>query len=250
MQCPICNYLIGRNNYSRHIKKCDGTYVPNEQKPKYHLDHNDLFCKFCHKECKNLNSLAQHELRCPSNVNRYAYNQLGSYSQNTRKGTTKETNTDVAKQVNTMLNMYANGYVSPNKGRKHDFKYIYNDYNQQQIQKWLDYIETCSVEFYVYDVSTFDFNGKIYKVLKTHSNIYKRYYPFEHNYIADLYLNNKLSNVNTVHHIDRNTLNNDIHNLMVFKTSDDHKRFHNSKYAKLIYDENTHLFECVLDKSI
>ena len=51
-----------------------------------------------------------------------------------------------------------------------------------------------------------------------------------------------------VHHIDKNSLNNDIHNLLVFNTSDDHKRFHNSKYAWLTYDEETHFFSCVMKR--
>lgn len=36
----------------------------------YHLDHEDLVCKFCGKECKNKNSLVQHEIRCKLNPNK------------------------------------------------------------------------------------------------------------------------------------------------------------------------------------
>ena len=36
--------------------------------------------------------------------------------------------------------------------------------------------------------------------------------------------------------------------LLVFIDGGNHKRFHNSKYAYLIYDENTHLFSCELRK--
>lgn len=35
---------------------------------------NDLFCRYCNKQCKNLNSLKQHELRCKFNPNHLAYN--------------------------------------------------------------------------------------------------------------------------------------------------------------------------------
>lgn len=35
---------------------------------------NKLECKFCGKECKNRNSLAQHEIRCPENPDKIANN--------------------------------------------------------------------------------------------------------------------------------------------------------------------------------
>ena len=37
-----------------------------------HVDHDGLNCKYCNKLCKNKNSLAQHECRCPKNPNRVA----------------------------------------------------------------------------------------------------------------------------------------------------------------------------------
>ena len=69
---------------------------------------------------------------------------------------------------------------------------------------------------------------------------------FEHDFIVSLYLS--LGTNNTVHHVDGNPKNNDITNLIVFKTNGEHKRFHNSKYAWLIYDEATHKFNCILNK--
>lgn len=39
--------------------------------------HDDLFCKYCGKQCKNLNSLKQHEIRCKSNPNRVKSVYLG-----------------------------------------------------------------------------------------------------------------------------------------------------------------------------
>lgn len=35
-------------------------------------ERTDLFCKFCNKSCKNLNSLKQHEVRCKDNPERIA----------------------------------------------------------------------------------------------------------------------------------------------------------------------------------
>ena len=67
--------------------------------------------------------------------------------------------------------------------------------------------------------------------------------------MANIYLNDKLESHNTVHHIDNNPANNNISNLMVFETNNEHKRFHNSKYAKLTYNEDTHKFHCIIDKN-
>lgn len=52
-----------------------------------------LVCKFCHKICKNKNSLSQHELRCPRNLDRInvyieGFNTVGRQAWN--KGLTKD----------------------------------------------------------------------------------------------------------------------------------------------------------------
>ena len=51
----------------------------------------DLFCEFCGKQCKSLNSLNQHSTRCKENPNRKDFNKLGKYSSENRKGQTKDT---------------------------------------------------------------------------------------------------------------------------------------------------------------
>lgn len=50
----------------------------------------------------------------------------------------------------------------------------------------------------------------------------------------------------TIHHINKNRKDNRPGNLLMFKTSEAHKRFHSSNKAWLTYDEKTHLFDCVL----
>lgn len=59
-----------------------------------------LYCKFCGKECKNINSLTQHQIKCQKNPNRYGLRPKESYinlSDESRKklgwskGLTKET---------------------------------------------------------------------------------------------------------------------------------------------------------------
>ena len=83
-----------------------------------------LCCMFCGKECKNLNSLKQHEIRCPSNPNRRAFNNLGEYSHRTRRGQTKETNVDILKYAESLKKKYQSGW-NPLKGRTRILNYIY-----------------------------------------------------------------------------------------------------------------------------
>ena len=61
-ECPVCKKQISASNYQRHINA--------HNKPHRYLrfvDHDGLNCKYCGKLCKNKNSLAQHEIRCPKN---------------------------------------------------------------------------------------------------------------------------------------------------------------------------------------
>ena len=73
--CPYCGRKISKNTFNKHIK-CheNGNFEKRKSKTQYHLDHDDLFCKFCRKECKNKNSLRQHEIRCKNNPNRITTN--------------------------------------------------------------------------------------------------------------------------------------------------------------------------------
>lgn len=247
-QCPICKEFIGSNNYNQHIKKCDGSYIKKVHKDKYVLDHDDLFCKFCHKECKSKNSLVQHELRCKENPNRKDFEKLTNYIRENVKGKNKSNCDSIAKQSETMKNKFQNGFISPCKGKHICFDYLYELHNTEEIDKWIHYIDSLNITFPFYETV----NHGEYKIIRkgqTKANNAVKVL-FEHNYIANLYLNNQLQDSNTVHHIDKNKQNNDIHNLLVFETWDDHKRFHNSKYAYLIYDEITHLFRCELFKTI
>lgn len=63
-------------------------------------------------------SLTQHELRCAQNPDRRDFHNLSDYIQNNRKGKTKDSCAEIARQVSTMAIKYANGYVSPLAGRK------------------------------------------------------------------------------------------------------------------------------------
>ena len=69
--CIYCGKLITVCNYNKHLRGHENSnYDKFNSKNHYHLDHEDLFCKFCHKECKNKNALVQHECRCKLNPNK------------------------------------------------------------------------------------------------------------------------------------------------------------------------------------
>lgn len=80
-------------------------------------------CKYCGKECKNKNSLTQHELRCKKNPNKLKSG-IEFYNESTHdvwnKGLTKETDARVLKQSITIKNRYKNGDILPYfLGKKH-----------------------------------------------------------------------------------------------------------------------------------
>lgn len=69
IRCEYCGRDISSSNYSKHIRSHkNGNFY--KQNSRYKIDHTDLFCKYCGKECKNKNSLIQHEIRCKENKNR------------------------------------------------------------------------------------------------------------------------------------------------------------------------------------
>lgn len=66
--CEICGKEITKNNIEKHLQSHENT---DSKAYHYHVTHEGLNCQFCGKLCKNKNSLAQHELRCKMNLNRY-----------------------------------------------------------------------------------------------------------------------------------------------------------------------------------
>ena len=103
IKCELCGREISKSNFTKHLKSHEnGNFDKNNSK--YHVDHNDLFCKYCGKECKNKNSLAQHEIRCRENPDRInveieGLNNVGHKSWN--KGLTKEIDERVKKGFET-----------------------------------------------------------------------------------------------------------------------------------------------------
>lgn len=72
---------------------------------------DNLYCQYCNKQCKNLNSLKQHEIRCKENPNHkessfIEYNKIAW-----NKGLTKETDERVAKGAKTFNDKLASGEI-------------------------------------------------------------------------------------------------------------------------------------------
>lgn len=65
----------------------------------------------------------------------------------------------------------------------------------------------------------------------------------EHRIVATRILGRELTNKEVVHHKDKDKTNNSPGNLMIFKTSSDHARFHSGQYSKLICDNG--VYECI-----
>ena len=208
---------------------------------------NPQYCPHCNKLCKSINSYKQHICRCKNNPNRIesARRDFAEQYKNLpeevkqrmawSKGLTKEVSNSIRLSVE---------HRPPHSS----IIYVYEDYNLEQIQKWLSYIKDINV-VYDYELTKHNHNEG-YKIISSKCVISDNgNFVFEHDFIANILLGGKLSKSNTVHHIDKDRTNNSKDNLMVFVDSNNHKRFHNSKYAKLVYDENTHLFSCYIDKS-
>ena len=62
--CKYCNREISKSNITKHENACKGPKIS------YKLNHDGLNCQFCGKECKNRNSLCNHERMCKQNPNK------------------------------------------------------------------------------------------------------------------------------------------------------------------------------------
>ena len=246
--CPNCGREITKATLNKHYLACIN---PNSKlntvgkfKPLPLRDAGDQTCHFCGKLCKNLNSVKQHECRCKENPGRKAFANLSNYVNSESKD---ERSSRCNKSGSTLKQKYDAGFISPIKGRKIVFEYIYAQHNDLEISNWLNYVSNKIIDIPEYEIINHPEGYKVIsKAYFKENNSIKLY--FEHMLIANLLIDNQLSKGNTVHHIDRNRSNNDKMNLMIFATSDDHKRYHNSPYAYLIYNEEIHLFTCELHK--
>ena len=78
-------------------------------------------CKFCGRECKNRNSLINHESCCKENPNKTQLN-ISRHRKSHRawnKGLTKETDARIAKGTSTLKEGYASGRLIPSQTGRH-----------------------------------------------------------------------------------------------------------------------------------
>lgn len=250
--CPICGREVQRMSFNRHLKACqnpNSRLNKNKSVASHQANREDRVCNFCGKELKNYRACVQHEIRCNKNPNRKDFDKLVEYIKTNRKGKTSDNCEDIRKQIETIKLKYSNGYINPCRNRKVTFQYVYEDHNNSEIQKWLLYVKSLDVEYPKmsklkhpegYEIVS----GQQYKDKNTVKVL------FVHDYIANILLDGKLKLSNCVHHINKIRDDNRFENLMVFKDSDSHKRFHNSKNAYIEYDELTHLFSCCIKQTI
>lgn len=123
IQCEICDQFISKNNITRHLQRHENNPKSFQIKEIYKLDHNDLFCKFCQKECKNKNSLIQHEIRCYINPERKISKGKSSIKgEKSRvpwnRGKTKETDERIARSSD-LVKLYYSTHDGSFKGKHH-----------------------------------------------------------------------------------------------------------------------------------
>lgn len=96
--CELCGAEISKSNYTKHLKR--HKEHPETFKECYKVTHEGLNCQFCNKECKSINSLTQHEMRCSANPNHIEHtlpNNTGKPAWN--KGLTMETDERVLRNT-------------------------------------------------------------------------------------------------------------------------------------------------------
>lgn len=239
--CPRCGVEVSAQNLSRHLNRCNGDgfgYYKKITPPE------NLSCPFCGKLCKNLNSYRQHSVRCKSNPDRKAFDSFSNYIRDYRKGQTANTCPEVAKQVKTVKDKYKNGFVSPVRGRKIIVNYLYQQHNEEEIGKWLYWLNK-------QDLATIQYLDPI-GYWEGYAIVYEgngKGTTFQQNHVMKQLLGDNYPDGCTVHHINKNRSDNNIYNLMVFDNSKHHKQFHYSKYAYLTYNEDNHLFSCEIIKN-
>ena len=133
VQCELCGRMISKSNIKSHLRSHENGKF-HERQPKHaSIDHDDLFCKHCGRECKNRNSLIQHEIRCKENPNRLSFavpsirfTAKGRTPWN--KGLTKETDERLARYANKSREIYPETELSR---QLDDDGRLYHDYRER-----------------------------------------------------------------------------------------------------------------------
>ena len=117
IKCEICGQEISKSNYSKHLRR-HNNHPETFKDYSYKLNHDGLICQFCGKECKNRNSLCNHERLCKNNPNRqespFTKWNMSIEKRCWNKGLTKETDERIAKAALKKSNT-----MKGRPGRKH-----------------------------------------------------------------------------------------------------------------------------------
>ena len=120
--CELCGQEISKSNYTKHLRRHQD-HPETFKHSSWKLTHDGLTCQYCGKECKNRNSLCNHERLCSKNPNRQEFIREGFNNQGHvawNKGLTKETNDTLMKFSEDLHRKYQNKeLVPPWLGRKH-----------------------------------------------------------------------------------------------------------------------------------
>lgn len=122
VKCAHCDREISKSNLAKHEQAC----LAKNNKVSYKLTHEGLVCQFCGKECKNRNSLCNHERMCKQNPNRQTGVGFGTFNANRKTGKvnswntglTAETDERVRKQ-SSALRLYYETHNGSWTGRTH-----------------------------------------------------------------------------------------------------------------------------------
>lgn len=110
--CELCGQEISASNYQRHLRRHE-EHPETFKEHKYKLNHEGLTCQFCGKECKNRNSLCNHERLCKENPDKQTITNPGGSKTKGRipwnKGLTKDTDERVKRLSEILQKKYKSG---------------------------------------------------------------------------------------------------------------------------------------------
>lgn len=132
VSCQYCGKEISKSNITRHEESCKN----KAKKVSYALTHDGLICQFCSKECKNRNSLCNHERMCKMNPNHQISVGFDKFNADRRaglvdtwnKGLTAETSSGMMKRTITLKRRIDAGEISYGgyrEGSARNYKYGY-----------------------------------------------------------------------------------------------------------------------------
>lgn len=204
--CELCGAEISKSNYSKHLRRHE-EHPESFKEVMYKLNHEGLECQFCGKECKNRNSLCNHERLCKENPDvqdksylympRPNFNRCGRDAWN--KGLTKYTNESIRRQAEEQKRRYQSGELpkpkwplsSEESREKHklSMKRVYSISRERPRKKFkagiYNGIECDSSWELAYLLYCLDNNISI---VRNHRGFKYRWDDGEHTYFPDFYL--------------------------------------------------------------